>query len=240
MADERRYTVLVAEDDGDIRLILKLYLESGGYHVLLAENGREALDLARSEMVDLALLDIMMPGIDGYRVMEKIRESSNIPVLFLTAKDQDFDRILGLNLGADMYLTKPFHPLEVVAQVQASLRRFYRLGSGVRERSRTLAGGGLLLDLDRMRLEKDGVLVELTPTEFRILAKLMQSPGRVFTRAQLYESACDGFPESDDRTMMVHISRLREKLEEDGKEPRYIRTVRGIGYKIEYKEASGM
>ena len=153
MADERRYTVLVAEDDGDIRLILKLYLESGGYHVLLAENGREALDLARSEMVDLALLDIMMPGIDGYRVMEKIRESSNIPVLFLTAKDQDFDRILGLNLGADMYLTKPFHPLEVVAQVQASLRRFYRLGSGVRGRSRTQAVGGLLRVVDRMGRE---------------------------------------------------------------------------------------
>ncbi len=236
MEAQRQYTILVAEDDKDIRSLLKLYLESSGFRVILAEDGRKALREMEREPVDLALLDIMMPGLDGYQVLEKIRASANIPVLFLTAKDQDHHKILGLNLGADSYLTKPFNPLEVVAHVQANLRRFYKLGSGIRQESeRILKVGGLSLDLDRMKLEKDGQPVELTPTEFRILARMMQSPGRVFTKAQLYDSISGGFSESDDKTMMVHISKLREKLEDDSKNPSYIKTVRGIGYKIEYK-----
>ena len=236
MDEQKQYTILVAEDDGDIRTLLKLYLESGGFRVILAEDGREALRAAEREPVDLALLDIMMPGMDGYQLLRKIRETKNIPVLFLTAKDQDHHKILGLNLGADAYLTKPFNPLEVVAHVQANLRRFYQLGSGVQaETQRILTVGGLSLDLDRMKLEKDGKPIELTPMEFRILARLMQSPGRVFTKAQLYDGASGNFLESDDKTMMVHISKLREKLEEDTRNPSYIKTVRGLGYKIEYK-----
>ena len=233
----KQYTILVAEDDEDIRSLLKLYLESSGFRVILAEDGRKAMREIEKEPVDLALLDIMMPGLDGYQVLEKIRDITNIPVVFLTAKDQDHHKTLGLNLGADSYLTKPFNPLEVVAHVQANLRRFYKLGAAARQESeRILTVGGLRLDLERMKLEKDGRPVELTPMEFRILTRLMQAPGRVFTKAQLYDSISSGYSESDDRTMMVHISKLREKLEEDSKNPSYIKTVRGLGYKIEYKD----
>ena len=233
----KQYTILVAEDDEDIRSLLKLYLESSGFRVILAEDGRKAMREIEKEPVDLALLDIMMPGLDGYQVLEKIRDITNIPVVFLTAKDQDHHKILGLNLGADSYLTKPFNPLEVVAHVQANLRRFYKLGAAARQESeRILTVGGLRLDLERMKLEKDGRPVELTPMEFRILTRLMQAPGRVFTKAQLYDSISSGYSESDDRTMMVHISKLREKQEEDTKNPSYIKTVRGLGYKIEYKD----
>lgn len=233
----KQYTILVAEDDEDIRSFLKLYLESSGFRVILAEDGRKAMREIEKEPVDLALLDIMMPGLDGYQVLEKIRDITNIPVVFLTAKDQDHHKILGLNLGADSYLTKPFNPLEVVAHVQANLRRFYKLGAAARQESeRILTVGGLRLDLERMKLEKDGRPVELTPMEFRILTRLMRAPGRVFTKAQLYDSISSGYSESDDRTMMVHISKLREKLEEDSKNPSYIKTVRGLGYKIEYKD----
>ena len=237
MMNDGKYRILIAEDDDDIRGLLKLYLENNGFEVLLAKDGREAIKLAENEKPDLALLDIMMPGADGYRVMKEIRKSSNLPVLFLTAKDQDYDKVLGLNLGADGYLTKPFNPLEVTAYIQSSLRRFYQLGSGKKETfSQILEVGDLRLDLEQMRLEKGGEEIELTPTEFKILSRLMKTPGRVFTKAQLYESISGGFSESDDKTMMVHISNLREKIEEDGKNPQYIKTVRGLGYKIEYKK----
>ncbi len=237
MMNDGKYRILRAEDDDDIRGLLKLYLENNGFEVLLAKDGREAIKLAENEKPDLALLDIMMPGADGYRVMKEIRKSSNLPVLFLTAKDQDYDKVLGLNLGADGYLTKPFNPLEVTAYIQSSLRRFYQLGSGKKETfSQILEVGDLRLDLEQMRLEKGGEEIELTPTEFKILSRLMKTPGRVFTKAQLYESISGGFSESDDKTMMVHISNLREKIEEDGKNPQYIKTVRGLGYKIEYKK----
>lgn len=231
------YTILAAEDDEDIRSLLRLYLENSGYKVILAADGWEARELLGKEHVDLALLDIMLPKIDGYRLLEEIRKTSNIPVLFLTAKDQDYDKILGLNLGADAYLTKPFNPLEVVAHVQSQLRRFYQLGSGIQEKQvQLLRVGELSLDPVKMKVEKNGVPIELTPTEFKILAKLMQSPGRVYTKAQLYDSINGGYTESDDRTMMVHISNLRDKLEKDGKNPEYIKTVRGIGYKIDHKK----
>lgn len=231
-----QYSILIAEDDLDIQSLLKLYLGNAGFRVLTADNGRSALSILQEDHIDLALLDIMMPEANGYQVMEELRKTSNIPVLVLSAKDQDYDRILGLNLGADAYLTKPFNPLEVVAQVQASLRRFYRLGSGGQHESTVFRLGALTLDLERMRLSKEGRTVDLTPTEFRVLSRMMQSPGRVFTKAQLYDSLNGIYTESDEKTMMVHISKLREKIEDDPKNPDYIKTVRGLGYKIEYTE----
>ena len=166
----------------------------------------------------------------------EIRSFSSIPILFLTAKDQDCEKILGLDLGADGYLTKPFNPLEVVAHVRSALRRFYQLGGAASSAhsAKVLCLGPLRLDLGRMTLEKDGTPIDLTATEFKILAQMMEHPGRVFTKSQLYESIGSGYCESDDKTMMVHISNLREKIEGDSKSPRYIQTVRGLGYKIEY------
>ena len=156
----------------------------------------------------------------------------------LSARDQDCDKILGLNIGADDYLTKPFNPLEVVAHVQSALRRFYHLGAGKgpEPAASKLTLGELSLDLYEMKLEKNGVPIELTATEYKILAKMMKQPGRVFTKAQLYEREDGYYSESDDKTMMVHISKLREKIESNPKEPRYIKTIRGLGYKIEYRE----
>ena len=230
------YTILIAEDDPDIRSLLELYLKSSGYQVLTAADGLLALELIQKQQVDLALLDIMMPGMDGYALTKEIRSFSPIPILFLTAKDQDCEKILGLNLGADGYLTKPFNPLEVVAHVRSALRRYYQLGGAAAENNtrKILHLGPLCLDFSRMTFEKNGKVIDLTPTEFKILARLMEQPGRVFTKAQLYESVSQGYCESDDKTMMVHISNLREKIEDDSKNPRYIQTVRGLGYKIEY------
>ena len=173
-----QYSILIAEDDLDIQSLLKLYLGNAGFRVFTADNGRSALSILQEEHIDLALLDIMMPEANGYQVMEELRKTSNIPVLFLSAKDQDYDRILGLNLGADAYLTKPFNPLEVVAQVQAALRRFYRLGSGEQHEGTVFRLGALTLDLERMRLLKEGRTVDLTPTEFRVLSRMMQSSRR--------------------------------------------------------------
>ena len=186
----------------------------------------------------LALLDVMMPRMDGWELARKIRGVSNIPIIFLSAKDQDYDRIMGLQLGADDYLTKPFNPMEAVARVQANLRRFYELGAADNRREqKILRLGDLCLDTEGMILTKNGRTVSLTPTEYRILKKLMGAPGRVYTKAQLYESGAGEFLESDEKTMMVHISKLREKVEDDPENPRYIKTIRGIGYKIEDRKA---
>jgi len=222
-----KQTILVAEDDADIRELLRLYLESEGFAVLCAENGEEALRLARAEAPDLAVLDVMMPKMNGYEVTRALRERGDLPILILSAKSRDNDKILGLNLGADDYMTKPFNPLEAVARVRALLRRAGRTGSSL------LQAGGLTLDTDRCALEKDGVPIALTPTEYRILLTLMRAPGRIFTKVQLYEAMSGAYFESDDNTMMVHISKLREKIEDDPRRPARILTVRGLGYKFE-------
>ena len=219
--------ILIAEDDADIRGLLRLYLEGEGMRVLEAADGPAALELARAEQPDLAILDVMMPGATGYEVTRSLRRYSDIPILILSAKSQDNDKILGLNLGADDYVTKPFNPVEVVARVKAQLRRAARAGGEV------LRVGELTLDLASMQLEKAGVPIPLTPMEYKILAILMRSPGRIFTKVQLYEGAAGEYFEGDDNTMMVHISKLRDKIEDDPKNPRYIRTVRGLGYRFE-------
>jgi len=227
--------ILIAEDDKDIVELLELYLTGEGYETVSAPNGREALDLLRQGPVRLALVDIMMPQMNGFELIKELRTFSNIPVIILSARDLDTDRVLGLNIGADAYLTKPFNPLEVVAYVKAALRRADQsvtetAAEGASER---IALGGLTLDLDRFVLEKNGEEISLTGSEFKILAKLMRSPERVFTKAQLYECISGEAFESDDNTMMVHISNLRSKIEDDPSHPAYIKTVRGIGYKIE-------
>lgn len=230
--------ILIAEDDADIVELLSLYLTGEGYQVLTAENGLQALQLIESTRVDMAILDIMMPEMNGYDVLKRIREKYNFPVIILSAKEMDTDRILGLNLGADAYLTKPFNPLEVVAYVKSALRRYYELGCDDSAHKNTsgetsLTVGELQMDLLKFILRKRGHVVPLTPTELKIVVKLMQSPGRVYTKAQLYACIGGELYESDDNTMMVHISNIRSKIEDDPSNPRYIKTIRGLGYKIE-------
>ena len=217
--------ILIAEDDADIRSLLRLYLE--GFRVAEAADGAAALDLARAEPPDMAILDVMMPGMNGFELTRALRAYSDVPILILSAKSQDNDKILGLNLGADDYIAKPFNPVEIVARVRAQLRRAARTGGDV------LRVGDLALDTASFQLTRGGTPIPLTPMEYKILALLMRAPGRIFTKVQLYEGAVGPYFEGDDNTMMVHISKLREKIEEDPKNPRYIITVRGLGYKIE-------
>lgn len=228
-------TILIAEDDADIRSVLRLYLESEGYRVTEAESGTRALELARAQTPDLAILDVMMPGMNGYELIRQVRAFSNLPILILSARTMDADKVLGLDVGADAYLTKPFNALEVVAYVKAALRRYYELGAGQsrQDAPHTLTLGDLELDTTQFILRKNGETVPLTSTELKILARLMSCPGRVFTKAQLYECVGGAYYESDDNTMMVHISNLRAKIEDDPANPKYIKTVRGLGYKIE-------
>ena len=230
--------ILIAEDDEDIVELLSLYLTGEGFTVFSAGNGLQALERVEVERIDVAILDIMLPVLNGYDLLRKIREKHNFPVIILSAKDLDTDRILGLNLGADAYLTKPFNPLEVVAYVKSALRRYYELGgNAAAEKSAvektTLTVGELELDLLKFILRRSGQIVPLTPAELKIVLKLMQSPGRVYTKAQLYARIGGELYESDDNTMMVHISNIRAKIEDDPSNPRYIKTVRGLGYKIE-------
>ncbi len=230
--------ILIAEDDEDIVELLSLYLTGEGFTVFSAGNGLQALEWVEVERIDVAILDIMLPVLNGYDLLRKIREKHNFPVIILSAKDLDTDRILGLNLGADAYLTKPFNPLEVVAYVKSALRRYYELGgNAAAEKSAvektTLTVGELELDLLKFILRRRGQIVPLTPAELKIVLKLMQSPGRVYTKAQLYACIGGELYESDDNTMMVHISNIRAKIEDDPSNPRYIKTVRGLGYKIE-------
>ncbi|TCL53364.1 response regulator transcription factor [Allofournierella massiliensis] len=234
------HTILIAEDDQDITTLVKLYLESSGYRVLCAPDGATALDLARTESIDMAVLDIMMPRMNGYELTRELRAISNMPILILSAKNTDNDKILGLELGADDYLTKPFNPLEIIARVKANLRRFYQLNptSPVLPGSNVLLLGPLRLDLDAMSLTKNGAPISLTPTEYKILSCLMRAPGRIFTKVQLYEAVSGTYFESDENTMMVHISKLRDKIEDDPRHPCFIKTVRGLGYKIEAVETN--
>ena len=221
-----KQNILIAEDDADIRGLLKLYLESEGFAVTCADNGPDALKLAETTSPQLAILDIMMPGLNGLELTQKLRERTAMPIMILSARDRDQDKILGLNIGADDYMTKPFNPLEVVARVKALLRRS---GSA----SDRIKVGIFELDLSNHTVEKNGHPVQLTPMEYKILARLMKSPGRIYTKVQLYESICGEYFESDDNTIMVHISRIREKIEDDPKRPVHLITVRGVGSKFE-------
>lgn len=227
------YRILVADDEPDIRGVLALYLENAGYEVAQAADGVEALEALRTQQVDLVLLDVMMPRLDGYEVLKSVRRESDVPVIVVSAKGQDPEKILGLDLGADDYLVKPFNPLEAVARVNANIRRVKGLttSSATATSSRALACRDLVLDLDACTLSRAGEPVELTPVELRIMELLMGSPGRVFTKQQIYEHAWQEPYVAADNSVMVGISKLRAKL---GGEPQsYIRTIRGLGYRLE-------
>ncbi len=227
------FNVLLAEDDEDIVKLLRLYLENEGFDVIWAKDGVEACEIFDREKINIALVDIMMPRMNGYELTKYIRAKSNVPIIILSAAQLDSDKILGLNLGADDYMVKPFNPLELIARINAHLRRFYKLGNMQEKTDSKLHNGELCLDTETLTLEKNGTPVNLTATEFKILALLMKSPGRVFTKMQIYEEVNGDYYSTDDNTMMVHISNLRDKIETDPKNPRYIKTVRGLGYKIE-------
>lgn len=228
------FNILIAEDDEDIVNLIKLYLENEGHCILHARDGVEALDIFKNERIDLAIVDIMMPRMNGYDLTKSIRQTSNIPILILSAAQLDSDKILGLNLGADDYMVKPFNPLELIARVSALLRRFYHLGaSAVTLDEGRLVLGELVLDTHQLSLEKRGQPIPLTATEYKLLVMMMKTPGKVFTRMQLYEEVNNDAYQNDNNTMMVHISNLRDKIEDDPKNPKYIKTVRGLGYKIE-------
>ena len=226
------YTILVADDEKEIRDLLRLYLENEKYNVIEAKDGKQALDMLRSNKVDLCLLDIMMPNIDGYHVLQELRKESNMPVIILSAKDADSEKILGLNLGADDYISKPFNPLEAIARVNSNIRRFYKLGAtGSVKVKEKLKVRELELDTDACVLKKNGKEVELTSVEYRIMELLMSHPGKGYTKQQIYEAGWEDDFVVADNNIMVCISKLRSKLSEDQTE--YIKTIRGLGYRME-------
>jgi DNA-binding response OmpR family regulator len=234
--EEMKYTILLADDEREIVELLSLYLENAGFRVVCAYDGKEALEVLRKPDVkaDAAILDIMMPEMDGYTLVREIRRDSSIPILILSARSDDSGKILGLDLGADDYITKPFNPLEITARVQAQLRRYYRLNAASPANADRITAGGLVLDKASCSLTKNGADVPLTAIEFKILSLLMENRGKVFTKSRIYEHVWDGgFYESDDNTIMVHISRLREKIEDDPRNPEYLKTIRGLGYRFE-------
>ena len=224
--------VLVCDDEKDIVNALTIYLESDGYRVVQAFDGAEALRLLETESPALVLMDIMMPGMDGLAAINALRRSSNIPVILITAKSEDTDKILGLNLGADDYITKPFNPVELLARVRSQLRRYMVLGGAGRTPQRFVCGG-IELDNDAKEVRRDGETVTLTPTEYNLLLFLMKNPGRVFSSQELYRQVWGDAPLGGEGTVAVHIRHLREKLKINPAEPRYITVVWGHGYKME-------
>lgn len=232
-----REKILIAEDDRDIVELLRLYIENAGFTVIAAYDGKTAYGLLLTEKPVLALIDIMMPEMNGYELTKKIRARSNIPILILSAKNRDSDKILGLDIGADDYVTKPFNPLEVVARIRSNLRRVNQLDQlDVEKEDGVFQVGELCMDTKRIRLQKGDREIPLTRTEFKILSMLMEKPGRVFTKVQIYEEINGEYFENDENTLMVHISKIRDKIEDNPKKPEYLKTVRGLGYKIEKME----
>lgn len=226
------YNVLVCDDEKDIVSALKIYLTSDGYQVFEAYNGKQALEIIQKNEIHLVLMDIMMPVMDGISAMVKIREITNVPVILLTAKGEDTDKVLGLNVGADDYVTKPFNPVELQARVKSQIRRYMQLGSG-REVTHRLATGGIELDDRSKEVFLDGEKVNLTRTEFDILKLLMEHPGEVFSPNQIYQKVWKDDPYGTENTVAVHIRHLREKIEIDPAEPRFLKVVWGRGYKME-------
>lgn len=233
-----RYIILAADDETELLDILELYLEREGIGICKAGDGIEAMKIFGREEVHLALLDIMMPGLDGFAVLRKIRQGSRIPVIMLTAKSQDYDKILGLETGADDYITKPYNPLEVVARIKAQLRRCYDYRDEAEEKAQVLTLRDVVMNVPEGTLERGGRRIELTPKEFGILQMLLEHPGYIFTKQQIFERVWEEMYAGDDNTVMVHISNLRSKLEEGqaGKTP-FVRTVKGLGYKVEKEES---
>ena len=224
--------VLVADDEPEIRDLLRLYLEKEGYEVIQAADGRGVLQiLQEDEGIGILLLDIMMPEMDGFHVLKKLREERNLPVIVLSARTADCDKILGLDLGADDYIAKPFNPLEVIARVNSNLRRYYSLGGENHTEDRILQVHDLYLNLDTCELKKQEQQIPLSSTEYRLMRLFMQHPGKIFTKQQLYEAGWGEEYILADNNIMVCISKLRAKLSEDSS--KYIKTIRGLGYRLE-------
>ena len=226
------YNILICDDEKDIVSALEIYLRAEGYRTFAACDGREALAVLEREEIHLVLLDIMMPQLDGISAMNELRRYSNVPVILLTAKGEDTDKVLGLNVGADDYVTKPFNPVELLARVRSQLRRYMQLG-GSAKREDLLSVGGLSLDDRSKEVTVDGETVSLTPTEYEILKLLMENPGRVFSPRELYRRVWNDEPYGAESTVAVHIRHLREKIEIDPAQPRYVKAVWGQGYKLE-------
>lgn len=226
------YNILICDDEQDIINALKIYLSDPDYKMFEAHNGNEALEIAGREDIHLILMDIMMPEMDGISAMVKLRETSNVPVILLTAKSEDTDKILGLNVGADDYITKPFNPVEVAARVRSQLRRYLQLG-GREIHSDSFVIGGIELNDRTKEVTLDGESVALTPKEYEILKLLMANPDKVFSPKEIYRQVWNEQPISSERTVAVHIRHLREKIEINPAEPRYLKVVFGQGYKME-------
>ena len=228
------YNILVCDDEKDIVEALNIYLSSEGYNIIKAYNGEEAVKAVADRDIHLVLMDIMMPVMDGISAMTKIREKSNIPVILLTAKSEDTDKILGLNVGADDYVTKPFNPVELIARVKAQLRRYMSLGGGsISKEEDTIIIGGIVLDDKARNVTVDGENVNLTPTEYHILKLFMKNPGKVYSPKDIYKMVWEDVPLGSEGTVAVHIRHLREKIEITPSDPRYLKVVWGQGYKLE-------
>lgn len=226
--------ILICDDDREISRAIEIYLRNEGYHVIQARDGLEALDAVKKNDIHLILMDVMMPRMDGIQATMRIRQEKNIPIIMLSAKAQDYDKINGLNVGADDYVTKPFNPMELVARVKSQLRRYTDLGSLHKEESGDVwRSGGLALDDAKKSVEVDGRPVSLTPTEYRILLFLVRNAGRVFSIEQIYEKVWDEPAYNPENTVAVHIRHIREKIEIDPGNPQYLKVVWGTGYKVE-------
>ncbi|MEN8076384.1 response regulator transcription factor [Clostridioides difficile] len=224
--------ILIAEDEDDIRRLLTLNMKKEGYEVVACKDGMEALEEFKKQEIHLALLDVMMPNIDGITVMEEIRKISIIPIIFITAMSTDSDKVLALGLGADDYLVKPINTIELNARVSAQLRRCYKYVT-IKDEVNEIILGELTLNKENFEVYKNNIKIDLNPKEFKILDLLMSNPGRVYTKKQIYERVWGDYYFGDDNTLLVHFSHLREKIEDNPKIPKYLKTIRGIGYKIE-------
>ena len=228
------FNILVCDDDKEIVDAIDIYLSQEGYHILKAYDGLQAIEIMKKEEVHLILLDIMMPNLDGIRATRKIRETSSVPIIMLSAKSEEVDKILGLNIGADDYITKPFNPLDLIARVKSQLRRYTQLGNlATEEKEAVYVCGGLVVNDDLKTVTVDGEPVKLTPIEYNILVLLIKNQGKVFSIEQIYENIWNEEAIGADNTVAVHIRHIREKIEINPREPRYLKVVWGIGYKIE-------
>jgi DNA-binding response OmpR family regulator len=226
-------TILVCDDDKEIVEAIEIYLLQEGYQVQKAYDGEQAVAILKEEQIDLMIIDVMMPKLDGIRATLQIRKESSIPIIILSAKTEDADKILGLNVGADDYVTKPFNPLELVARVRSQLRRFSMLSTGGEKGEAVYEAGGLVINDDLKKVTVDGEEVKMTPIEYSILLLLMKNKGKVFSISQIYESIWNEEAIGADNTVAVHIRHIREKIEINPKEPRYLKVVWGVGYKLE-------